>query len=85
MKSLPNSNASGHGGLSNALLKNITDCISLPLSKVFNKSVYLVIIPQQLKIAIVVPMFKTDDKTKWINYWPVSILPSISKILERLI
>ena len=84
-KFLPNTNSSGHDGLSSTLLKSFVDCISLPLSKIFNKSIRLGIVPQKLKIAKVVPIYKAGDKTKLINYRPISILPSLSKILERLI
>ena len=37
-----------------------------------------------LKFAKVVPIFKGCDHTKLINYRPVSVLPAISKIFEKL-
>jgi len=40
--------------------------------------------PDLLKIAKVVPIFKSDDKLAVNNYHPGSVLPAISKILERL-
>ena len=85
-KLLLNSNSCGHDGISSALLKNVADCrpISLPLSKVFSKSVHFDLV-SQLKIVKKVPIFNSGDNTKLINYRPVSILLSISKILERLI
>ena len=42
------------------------------------------IVPLELKIARVVPLFKADDPEKFSNYRPVSILPIFSKILEKL-
>ena len=56
-----------------------------PLSKIFNKSVFEGVVPSQLKIAKVIPIFKTGDKTKLINYKSISILPTLSTLLERLI
>ena len=41
--------------------------------------------PDELKIARVVPIFKNGDPHNIINYRPISILPCFSKILERLV
>ena len=38
-----------------------------------------------MKIARVVPLFKADDQSLFTNYRPVSVLPSFSKFLERII
>ena len=42
------------------------------------------IFPSELKIANVIPMFKSGDDMVFSNYRPVSVLPVLSKILERL-
>ena len=42
-------------------------------------------VPDQMKIARVVPLFKADDPSLFTNYRPVSILPGFSKFLERII
>ena len=41
--------------------------------------------PQELKIADVTPTFKKGDATDVSNYRPISVLPSVSKIYERII
>ena len=46
---------------------------------------YAGIFPDELKIARVVPLFKGGDKNEIINYRPISLLPVISKIFEKLI
>ena len=38
-----------------------------------------------MKIARVVPLFKTSDLSLLTNYRPVSVLPAFSKILERIV
>ena len=43
------------------------------------------IFPAQLKTAVIKPIFKTGDPTSFSNYRPISILPFLSKILEKLI
>ena len=43
------------------------------------------IFPDALKIAAVTPVYKFDDKSKVTNCSPTSVLPSLSKTLEKLI
>ena len=49
-----------------------------------NLSIAHGVVPDQMKIARVVPLFKADDQSLFINYRPVSVLPSFSKFLERI-
>ena len=41
--------------------------------------------PNSLKTANITPVFKKDSRTDKTNYRPVSVLPNLSKIYERLI
>ena len=50
-----------------------------------NLSISNGIVPDQMKIARVVPLFKADDQPLFTNYRPVSVLPSFSKFRERII
>ena len=43
------------------------------------------IIPDKLKIAKVVPIFKSGDCALTNNYRPISLLPVISKVIEKII
>ena len=38
-----------------------------------------------MKIAQVIPLFKSGDNSLFINYRPVSVLPVFSKFLERIV
>ena len=38
-----------------------------------------------MKIAKVVPIYKSSDKNTFINYRPVSLLPAFSKLLEEIV
>ena len=42
------------------------------------------VFPSVLKTAKVVPVFKKDSKLDDSNYRPISLLPNIEKILEKL-
>ena len=43
------------------------------------------VFPTELKCADVTPVFKKDNKTEKSNYRPISILPVLSKVFERII
>ena len=42
-------------------------------------------VPDDLKIAKFIPVYKSDDKKIVSNYRPVSVLPAFSKILEKIV
>ena len=42
------------------------------------------VFPEQLKIAKITPVYKKGEKSEFTNYRPISILPVISKLLERI-
>ena len=41
--------------------------------------------PEELKLSRVKPLFKNGDSTLISNYRPISLLPSLSKVYERVI
>ncbi len=43
------------------------------------------VFPDVLKIARVTPIYKKDDETNFSNYQPISLLPAISKLFEKVI
>ena len=49
----------------------------IPLNNLENK--------RQIKPAVVVPLFKGGDPVMTSNYRPISILPMVSKVFEKLI
>ena len=81
---LKNKTSSGKDEISNKLLKSIKDVISEPLTVIINQSLLTGIFPEKLKIAKVKPLYKKGDKCCFNNYRPISILPTISKVFERV-
>jgi mannose/fructose/N-acetylgalactosamine-specific phosphotransferase system component IID len=43
------------------------------------------VVPNEMKVAKVIPIFKTGDRMLFNNYHPISMLPVFSKILEKII
>jgi hypothetical protein len=72
-------------GISNKLIKFIKFEIATPLVHLFNLSFKTGKFPSKLKKSRTVPIFKAGDVLKCDNYRPISLLSSISKILEKAV
>ena len=59
--------------------------IASNLSIIFNLCIEQGIFPHQLKLAKVIPVYKADSKMLASNYRPISLLPIIGKIFEKII
>ena len=57
----------------------------LNLSQICNLSIKYSTFPNDCKIAKLKPLFKRGSKTDPKNYHPISLLPLISKIIEKII
>ena len=82
---LPSKNSSGYDGISNRLLKSIKHAIKIPLTKIFNLSISTGEFPENMKLAEVIPLFKKGAIDIMENYRPISLLITISKLLEKSI
>ena len=56
-----------------------------PLTHLIYLSLSLGIVPDELKIARIIPIFKGEDEQLVQNYRPISVLPFFSKIFEKKI
>ena len=77
--------AAGYDTIHMDVIKSTIDLISKPLARVINLSMASGIVPNELKIARVIPLFKSGDQDLFTNYRPVSVLPIFSKFLEKVI
>ena len=76
--------STGFDNIDSYIVKQIAPQIVNQLANIFNKSFLTGIVPSKLKIAKVIPLYKTKDPALFSNYRPISLLPFFSKILERL-
>jgi hypothetical protein len=83
IKSLKNASA-GLDGIHSKVVKNSYTLYLSPLVHVVNLSITQGFFPDSMKVAKVIPLYKSGDVMSISNYRPVSILPLFSKILERL-
>jgi Reverse transcriptase (RNA-dependent DNA polymerase) len=81
---LKTSGSSGSDDINSAIVKLSLTAIAAPLTNIINSSFSTGVVPNQLKIAKVIPIYKSGDKTKINNYRPISVLPFFSKIFEKL-
>ena len=73
-----------HDSIDMSLVKLVIPYIVKPLKHIFNNSLQKGVFPDSMKIARVIPIFKTGDVQEFSNYRPISILPQFSKILEKI-
>ena len=67
------------------LLKPLSEIFSNVLCYLFNSCILSGVFPSELKIAKVIPLYKSGNSNCMSNYRPISILPTISKIFEKLL
>ena len=67
------------------LLKHLLIPFSRSLSYLFNSCMLTGVFPDELKVAKVIPLFKTGNRSDMSNYRPISILPTLFKIFEKII
>ena len=85
VKSLKTKTSAGHDNIPVDIMKLTINQTASVLAKIVNKSFTEGKVPNLLKIAKVSPVFKSGDKSIISNYRPISILPSFSKIFEKLV
>ena len=82
---LPNKNSCGYDNFSTKIIKALKDSLIKPLTLIINQIFNTGVFPSQLKIAKVIPIFKKDDNKIFNNYRPISLLPVLSKVVEKVI
>ena len=77
--------ATGCDGISARALKLAGTTLAPSLCGLFNQSITSATLPREWKSANVTPVHKGGDETNMNNYRPISVLPIVAKILERIV
>lgn len=85
VNNLQNKKTSGHDSINMFIIKSSITAICDPLVHIINTSFMTGVVPSQLKIAKVIPVFKKGDPNCVNNYRPISILSCFSKIFEKCV
>ena len=67
------------------VLKNGGLLVSVCVAVMVNLSLRLGQFPSQWKLANIIPLFKNDNRQLKVNYLPVSLLSSLSKLCEKIV
>ena len=66
------------------VLKSNSDICSESLQLIFNNCIENGLFPDSLKLADITSLHRMDEKTRKKDYRPVSVLPTVSKVFERI-
>ena len=85
LASLKQSKAPGIDNLNGQFLKDGATILALPIAQLCNLSISSSTFPSCCKTAKLKPLYKKGSKTDPQNYRPISLLPVISKVMERVV
>ena len=85
LKNINVNKSAGPDGIHGKVLKNCRDSIAYPLSCIFKISYNIGQIPDDWKLANVVPVHKKGSKASIENYRPISLTSLVMKIFERIV
>ena len=85
LKNIKTKKSAGPDLILPSLVKLSADIIDKPLTDIINNMIDKNVFPDAGKIAHVTPIFKKKDRSDKVNYRPVSVIGSFSKIIEKYI
>jgi len=85
LTSLSSSKACGINNISPIIFKNCAAPLLQVVCHLFSTSLRCNSIPQEQRTHCVIPIYKTGDKLSVSNYWLISLLCILSKVLERIV
>ena len=83
-KKFKSKHSSGIDDINMHTVKSVIEEIVIPITHICNRSFLTGTVPNDMKNAKVIPIYKAGERNLFSNYRPVSLLPQFSKILERL-
>ena len=80
IQNMESKRSTGFDEVSNKVIKAVRTAIANPITHLINNSLQTGTIPKKLKIAKVIPLYKSGEKADVSNYRPISLLFVFSKI-----
>ena len=71
--------------ISTRLLRECADLVASSLCAIFNRSIVSGVFPTEWKFTKVIPLFKQGERSDLNNYRPISIIPVVAKVFERIV
>ena len=85
LKTIDEKKSAGLDNIPNKLLKIAAEVVAPSLTKIFIQSIITGTFPEEWKEARVSPLYKNGAKNDPSNYRPISVIPTVSKIYEKII
>ena len=85
INNLKSGKSSGPSSIPVNILKLTQHVVSKPLEIIFSASFASGVVPNDFKLANVIPVFKKGSQYSLCNYRPISLLSVFNKLLEKLI
>jgi hypothetical protein len=85
LKQIKKNKSTGLDNLPAQLIKDSATAISKPITFMINLSLRTAIVPTKWKKSKIVPIYKSGPADKEENYRPISILPILSKLMEKAV
>ena len=85
LKSLKRKKSSGYDEIPTSLIIDGAGVLCDPLSLLINCSLRNSVFPTAEKCAKISPVFKSEERYTMDNYRPISVLPVLSKVVERVV
>lgn len=77
--------STGPDGLSATFLRAVADVIVIPLTSLYNQSLRDGVVPTSWKQSSITPIHKGGSHDDPSNYRPISVVPIVAKILEKIV
>jgi len=84
-KTLKSTHSSGCDDINPYITSQVMDLLVAPFAEVINCSLSEGMVPLEIKMARVLPIYKQGNKSEIANYRPISILPFFSKFYEKVL
>ena len=85
LKKIRSDCSTGYDNIPIRYLKHVAEALASPLTCIINNCIEKSIFPHQWKTAKIRPILKISNPVKISDYRPISILPILSKVFERVI